>query len=84
MAALRIDLPDNVKAVAESRAAECGRSIDEYLSALIQADAEQEVDETLEAELLAGLDSGPATELEPNFWSNLKSRIRGHQRPTSP
>ena len=83
MAALKINLPDDLKAVAESRAAECGRSLDAYLSALIRADAERDLEPDVEKQLIAGLDSGPATELAPNFWQDIKLRVRKTNPPPS-
>ena len=81
MPPLSINLTNELKAIAEARASESGhRSIDDYVSSLIRADADQELDPELEAQLLAALDSGPARELPPDFWDNLKQLARGNQR----
>jgi len=76
MAALRINLPDEIKAIAESRASESGRKIDDYLSELIRADADQELDSAVEAQLVAGIESGPGVEVDSEFWRQLRDRAR--------
>ncbi len=76
MPPLQVNLTPSLRATAEARAAESGRSLDDYLSALIRADAEAEVDPEVEAQLLERLDSGEATELPPKFWDELLQRAQ--------
>jgi plasmid stability protein len=77
MAALKLNIPDELRAAAEARAAESGHSsLDEYLAALIRADSESDLSDELEQHLLAGLESGPAAELPADFWHQLKRRVR--------
>jgi hypothetical protein len=74
---IQLNLSDELKTLAESRAKEAGHhSLDSYLASLIRADVEQDVSAELEGALLAGLDSGPALDVTAQFWADLKQRAR--------
>ena len=88
MARLSIELPEDLKAKAEERAAESGYgSVEDYLAALIRADANGagadytapasltfQTQDQLEAMLLEGLAS-PASEMTAADWADLKGRV---------
>lgn len=78
MAHLQLNLPDRLKAAAEERAASGGyESVDDYIATLIEADRMAPISDDTEAELIKGLESGPCTEITPEFISQLKERVRG-------
>lgn len=77
MANLQLNLPDRLKAAAEERAAAGGyASVDSYIASLIEADELAPISDETEAELLKGLDSGPAVDITPEFLADLKRRAR--------
>ena|SRR5437763_211239 len=90
MARLNIELPKELHAKAEARAAETGcGTVESYVRALISADAEGEdfgAPESLHVENQQQLerlvlerleDPGPSVEVTEEFWEGLKRRIRG-------
>jgi antitoxin ParD1/3/4 len=81
MATFQLSLPDRLKAAAEAQAAAAGcSSVDDYIACLIEADELPPISNELEAQLLNGLDSGPAVPITPEFIADLKRRSRGTQR----
>jgi antitoxin ParD1/3/4 len=77
MATLQVNLPDRIKAAAEAQAAAAGcASVDDYISSLIEADELPPVSSELEAQLLGGLDSGPAVQITPGFIAEIKRNAR--------
>ncbi len=88
MVRLSIELPEDLKEKAEERAAESGYgSVEDYLTALIRADANGagadftapasltfRNQDQLEAMLLEGLAS-PASEMTSADWAHLKRRV---------
>jgi hypothetical protein len=80
MASLSLNIPDDLKAAAVSRAAAAGfSSVDDYIASLIEDDRLAPLDAATEAELLRGLDSGPPVDVGPDFWTDLKQRVRGRR-----
>jgi len=77
MATLQVSLPERIKAAAEAQAAAAGcTSVDDYIVSLIEANELMPVSGELEAQLLRGLDSGPAVEITPDFIAGIKGRAR--------
>lgn len=77
MANLQLNLPERLKAAAEQRAAAGGyESVDGYIASLIEADDVAPISDETEAQLLKGLDSGPAVDITPEFLADLKRRAR--------
>lgn len=75
MATLHLNVPDEVKALAEARAAESGYTrVEDYVTSLVRADATQDLSEEMEQAVLDGLNSGPAVDVTPRFWTDLKAR----------
>lgn len=89
MARLSIELPEDLRAKAEVRAAESGhKTVEDYLAALVKADANGagedygappglvfHTQKQLEAMLLEGIAS-PASEMTAVDWQELKRRVR--------
>lgn len=77
MATLQLNLPEPLKAAAEARAAAGGyESVDSYIASLIEADQLAPISSEMEAELIKGLESGPAVEITPEHLADLKRRAR--------
>ena len=75
MATLQLKLPDHLKAAAETQAAAAGcRSVDDYIASLIEADELPSISGELEAQLLAGIDSGPAIDITRELLAEVKRR----------
>ena len=86
MARMSIQIPDDLRRLAEARAAEAGHgSLDEYIEALLRADldAVDLEDDDVEALLLQRLDSTePPIEVTPQFVEAFKRRqVQRRQRP---
>lgn len=79
MATMNISLPDELKQFVDQQVSEGAYgSSSEYLRELIR---KQRDVEKLRDMLLDGLNSGPATPMEPNFFD--KMRKRAHARAAS-
>ena len=92
MARLSVELPDELRRKVETRAAESGHpTVEQYVQALIRADAEFSTDadlggpphlevgtdDELESLLAQMLDSGePSIEATPELWARLEERAR--------
>jgi Arc/MetJ-type ribon-helix-helix transcriptional regulator len=85
---MTITLPEHLHAWAKRQAAETGfASADEYVADLVRRERDRlvfgqaQTMQQLEALLLAGLNSGPAIEVTPDFWDErrrvLEDRIAG-------
>jgi hypothetical protein len=78
MATLTVNLADELKAHAISKAVAAGyASVDEYIASLIEGDELPQIDAELESKLLAGLDSGPSIPLTRELLDDIKRRARG-------
>jgi plasmid stability protein len=95
MTRLSIDLPDDVRTRLQDRAARAGHeSVEEYVAALLMAEAEEPADEygapphltyrsdtELEALLLERVtDGSPGVDATPAFWKDLKRRAAERRR----
>ena len=80
MTRVSIDLPDDLRAKAEARAAEAGHStLEQYLRALLHADigTGEFLDEDLEELVLRRLDdASPSIEFTPQFARDFKDAMR--------
>lgn len=78
-----ITISDDLKGQTEARAAEAGyASVDEYVAAVLRADAETQAEPELEELLLQRLDSGTGIELTPRFVDEFKRDV-GERRESS-
>ena len=77
MTTLTVKIDESLKARAEAQAVEAGcANVDEYVTQLIRANAPEPMDRELEAEILRGLDSGPAVPLTPELLNQIKREAR--------
>jgi len=77
LATLNISLPDDMKAFIEAEAVRKGfRTTSEYMLAVIrEAQGRAERRTQVDALLLEGLDSGPATPLTASDWSTIHQQL---------
>ncbi|MBI4605370.1 MAG: type II toxin-antitoxin system ParD family antitoxin [Planctomycetes bacterium] len=82
MATMNISVPERMRKWVQKQIAGGGySSASEYLRELIRADQSQRLSGPIEAKLLEGLDSGPATPMTKKDWDKLKSDLkRRHAR----
>jgi antitoxin ParD1/3/4 len=80
MATMNISLTDAMKAFVEQQAAERGfGTVSEYMRVLIRGAQEREAErKRVDALLLAGVDSGPATPLTRKDWDSIRQEV--HER----
>ncbi len=78
MATMNISIPDEMKAFVEEQAARKGfGTVSEYMRDLIRGVQQRQAErQRVDALLLAGLDSGPATPLTPVDWESIRQEIR--------
>ncbi|HEY2587713.1 MAG TPA: hypothetical protein VGI81_18345 [Tepidisphaeraceae bacterium] len=75
MATATIQPPDDVIRLATARAAAAGhRSVDEYIRALVLADAEAGISPEVEAHLLAAVDT-PSREMTAADWDEKRRTL---------
>jgi hypothetical protein len=75
MATVNLNLPDELKAAAEARAAESGfASLEQYVEQLVRTDA-GDVDDDLESLLLARLD-GPSVEMDDADFARMRAKFK--------
>lgn len=74
MATMNISLPDDLKAFVEDEAARKGfGTVSEYVRAIIRDVQERQAErDWLDALLVEGLDSGPATPLSKKDWEHIR------------
>jgi antitoxin ParD1/3/4 len=78
MATMNISLPDEMKAFIEAQAAAKGfGTVSEYMRALVREAQERAARrERVDALLLEGLDSGPATPMTEADWASIRREVR--------
>ena len=77
MSNIQVPLPDELREFVQAQAAaggydDPGAYVREVLRALWKEKAKAD----LEAKLLAAMESGPAMDVTPQFWADLKARVR--------
>lgn len=76
MTTLCVSLPEALRRFVEEQVQSGGYgTASEHILELIQQDQKRNEDERLEALLLEGLDSGPATPMTREDWEELKRRV---------
>ena len=74
---MNVALPDSLKEFVHKRVADGGYStVSEYIRGLIRTDQKTLAREQLEAELMKGIQSGPATDMTPDDWEQLRTKLR--------
>ncbi|MDB5353064.1 MAG: putative addiction module antidote protein family [Planctomycetota bacterium] len=80
MDSLTVELPKGMRQFLESEAAERGLGTAEaYLVELARQEQMRKAKARLEAHLLAGLESGPAIPVTPEFWAGLRQGFEERQ-----
>ena len=84
MSVISIFLPDSMRDFIEEQVAQGGyETASEYLRALVHEDQKRKARERLEALLLEGLESGPATEMTDDDWDEMRRRFDERHQNTS-
>lgn len=73
---MNVSLPESLRRFAEERAARGYSSVSEYFRELLRDDQKRIAQERLEELLLEGLDSGEPVEVTPEYWKELRARVR--------
>ena len=74
---MNVALPDSLKEFVHKRVADgCHSTVSEYIRELIRTDQKTLAREQLEAELMKGIQSGPATDMTPDDWEQLRTKLR--------
>ena len=77
MTTLTISLPEKLKEFIDQRVESEGfGTVSEYLRSLVREDQKRTAKERLEALLLEGIESGPATEMTKEDWDSIRKRVR--------
>ncbi len=77
MTTMNVSLPDDLKAFVDEQVATGGYgTTSEFIRELIREARKQAARQRLEALLLEGLNSGPATPMTSEDWDNLKRDAR--------
>lgn len=81
MTDINISLPESMREFVEQQVAQGGYgTAGEYLLALVRDAQKRKAQERLEALLLEGLESGPATEMTDEDWDDMRRRFDERHR----
>src|SRR6266511_713271 len=81
MGTMNIALPESLKRFVRRRVEDGGYgSTSEYLRELIRMDQKQSARAKLEAELVRGLASGPATEMTKEDWATIRQSVQSRAK----
>lgn len=84
MEALTVSLPKAMKEYVQERVKTGGYgNTSEYVRDLIRAEQKRRAKEELEALILEGINSGPASEVNDKFWDGLKERVLSSYKKSS-
>jgi len=86
METLNVSLPGSLKKYVQERVSTGGYgNTSEYVRDLIRGEQKQRAKEELEALIMEGINSGPSSEVNKEFWEGLKARVtqRSKQRKKS-
>jgi antitoxin ParD1/3/4 len=79
MATLNISIPEPLREFVERQVAEGGHGdASEYIHKLLREEQKKRAKEKVEALLLEGLQSGPATEMTAQDWEDIRREV--HER----
>ena len=74
MQTISINLPDALGDFVHRQSAEHG--IDEYFAKILRDQQREEARDSLEAELIKGIESGPGVPITPEFWQEVREEAR--------
>ena len=74
MQTISINLPDSLGDFVQRQTAE--RGIDEYFEKILCEQQREEARDGLEAELLKGIESGLGEPITPEYWQNMREKLR--------
>jgi Arc/MetJ-type ribon-helix-helix transcriptional regulator len=79
MTTLNVSLPRNLKQFAEKQAAKKGLGgASDYVRSLLSREVHKRTARAdLQAELHAGVDSGPSFEITPQYWAKKRAKLLG-------
>jgi antitoxin ParD1/3/4 len=78
---MQIQLPHDVSEfVAQQVAARGYQNAADYLAELIEADRRRHIRQQIEAEIIKGLESGPATEFTKEDWESIRQEVISRHR----
>jgi antitoxin ParD1/3/4 len=84
METLNVSMPREMKKYVQKRVASGGYgNTSEYVRDLIRAEQKARAKAELEALLLEGINSGPATEMTKEDWERLRERVRQRAKKTA-
>ncbi len=76
MTTLNISLPEPMRAYVDQQVAAGGYSTaSEYIRQLVREDQKRAAKQRLEALLMEGIESGPAAEVDDDYWAEKKARL---------
>lgn len=76
MTTFNINLPESLRAFVDDQARRAGHAdAAAYVASLLRREQRRQARAQLEAEVLKGLDSGPATEMTRDDWAELRRRL---------
>jgi antitoxin ParD1/3/4 len=79
MTSMNISLPEAMKEYIEAKVAAGGYgTASEYIRELVRAAQKREAEDKLEALLLEGINSGPATPMTEADWEEHRQKLREH------
>lgn len=77
MTTMNVSLPEEMKAFVDEQITSGGYSTaSEYIRELVREAQKRVAREKLETLLLEGLNSGPGVEATPQFWDDLRRRVK--------
>ena len=82
MTSFNVSMPKALKQYIEKQVAGGTYSTpSEYVRELIREDQKRRAKERLESALLEGLNSGPAMEIDADYWASRRKELRERHRP---
>ena len=76
---LNVSLPEPLKEYVQDRVSEgIYSNASDYVRSLIREDMQKSAERRLEAYLLKGINSGPATPMTPEDWAAIRSDVEQH------
>ncbi len=77
MQTLNLTLPDSLGEFVRQQTAESGFADENaYIQQLIQAELKERILETVESDLVEGLESGETEPVSQKFWDDLQDRVQ--------